>query len=325
MKIFVTGGTGFMGTHVVRHCVGKGHELRCLARPMSNTSVLEELGVEIVRGDITDRGSLFKGMTGCDCVINAAAAYSFWTANPRDYRNVNVGGTSNVMESALKACVSKVVHVSSVVVYGKPAKSPVTEDTPVGPVRFSEYARTKFDGDMIAWHLYEKKGLPLVVVYPGAVLGPGDQKPSGEYVQDLIHRRMPATVLRSASFPFVHVADVAEAITRAAEKRDNVGEKYLLVSENLTFGEINAMVSEISGVPLPKLSLPDALAVAMAGLLTTLTRLTKKPPAWGMSLDQIRTMKEAPLVDGSKAERELGIRYATIRRALEEAIESYGE
>lgn len=323
MKIFLTGGTGFIGNQVTKRLVGRGHEVRGLVRPTSDVRPLTQLGVRLARGDLTDRASLLEGMRGSDWLVNVGAAYSFWTPDPRVYREVNVEGTRNVMGCALELGVSKVVHVSTAAVYGRPAESPVTENTQVGPMRFSEYAETKYEGELVAWHLHETRGLPLVVVYPAGVLGPGDPKASGQYILDLIHRRMPATVFDDVPFAWVHVRDVAEGIVRAAEKEHNTGERYLLAGQSLTFGEINTMISEIASVPLPRVRLPDALATASAALFTAAARLTKRPPVWGMSVDQIRTMKEGLVVDGGKAERELGIRYTPVRVALEEAIESY--
>jgi dihydroflavonol-4-reductase len=323
MKIFITGATGFIGSHVVKLLVQTEHELRCLVRKTSQIKELEELGVNLITGDLTDKDSLLEGMKGCDWVLDVANVYTFWTPNKKTYKEVNVTGTRNIMESALQTGISKVVHVSTGAIYGKPLDSPFTEESPVGPVRFSEYARTKYEGDLIAWELYEKKGLPLVMIYPVAVLGPGDPKTTGQYIMNLINRKMPALVLTDAVFTFVHVRDVAEAIVRAAEKKNNIGEKYLVGKYQLPFGEISKMVSEISEVPLPKLRLPDFLITINAALLTLVANIIKKPPLWGMSTDQIRTMKEGVRIDGSKAERELGIRYTPIRIALEEAIESY--
>jgi dihydroflavonol-4-reductase len=323
MKVFLTGGTGFVGSQVAKRLVIAGHEVRCLVRSANATPLLKQFGVQLARGDLTDKASLVEGMRGCNTVINAGAAYDFWTPDRSVYPSVNVHGTRNVMEAALEVGASKVVHVSTIVVYGKPTTSPVREETPVGPVRFSEYARTKYEGELVAWDLYKSRGLPLVVVYPGAVLGAGDPKATGQYVRSLLLGEMPASVFNDATFPFVHVNDVAEAIVRAAGKENNVGQKYLLTAENLTFGQINNMIAEISGVPLPRLSLPATVAIVTAALLTGIARFTKKPPAWGMSLDQIRTMRHSPVVDGSKAERDLGIRYTPIGQALRDAIESF--
>ncbi len=323
MKIFITGATGFIGTHVVRRLAQTQHKMFCLARKTSDVTHLKELGVNIITGDVTDKESLLKGMIGCDWVINLANLYSFWEPDRKIYNKVNIEGTRNVMESALEKGISKVVHISTAGIFGKPADCPFTEDSPVGPVQFSEYFRTKYEGDLIAWELYEKMKLPLVMVYPGAVLGPGDPKATGKYIKDLMDRKLPATVFNDSIMTFVHVSDVAETIVRATEKENNLGEKYLAGKYQLTFGEINQMVSEISGVPLPKISLPSFMVMVNAKLLTFLANLIKKPPIWGMSVDQMKVMKESFRFDGTKAEKELGITYTPIRIALEEAIASY--
>ncbi len=323
MKIFVTGGTGFIGTHVVKRLAQTEHKLVCLARESSNTLHLEEQGATIVRGDVTHKNSVLEGMKDCQWVINLANIYSFWEPRKQVYTEVNVEGTRNVMEAALETGVSKVVHVSTAGVYGKPAECPFCEDDTVGPVRFSEYFRTKHEGDLIAWELYEKKGLPLVMIYPVAVLGAGDPKATGKYIQNLVNRRLPATIFDHSYFSFVHVRDVAEIIVRAVEKENNLGERYIAGKHQLTFGEINQMVRDISGVRLPMMSLPNWLAMFNARLLTWLADMIKKPPLWGLAMDQARTMKEGVRADGSKAERELGITYTPIRQAVEEAIASY--
>ncbi|KPL00168.1 MAG: hypothetical protein AMJ91_05210 [candidate division Zixibacteria bacterium SM23_73_3] len=325
MKTFITGATGFIGSHVVKRLADTEHKLFCLARTTSQVAELEEQGVTIIRGDVTDKNSLLEGMKGCQWVINLANLYSFWEPDKRIFADVNITGTRNVMECALETGITKVVHISTAGIYGKPAECPFTEESPVGPVRFSEYFRTKYEGDLIAWELHEKKGLPLLMIYPTAVLGPGDPKATGQYIQNLIHRRMPATVFHNSILTWVHVKDVAEAIVRAAEKENNIGEKYLVGRHQMSLEEINEMVKEISGVPLPKIRLPDSLVMINARLLTWLANLIKKPPMWGMSVDQIRTMREGFRIDGRKAERELGITYTPIRVALEEAITSYQE
>jgi dihydroflavonol-4-reductase len=325
MDIFITGATGFIGTHLIKRLTQTEHKLFCLVREKSDVRELEHHDVTLIRGDVTDKNSILQGMRGCQWVINLANLYSFWEPDKQIFTEVNVEGTRNVMECALETGISKVVHVSTGGIYGKPQECPFCEDSPVGPVRFSEYFRTKYEGDLIAWELYEKKGLPLLMIYPVAVLGPGDPKPSGRYIQDLIHGRVPARVLEDSIFTFVHVKDVAEAIVRAADKENNIGEKYLVGKQQFTWGEINRMVSEISGVALPKMRLPDFLTMFNARFLTLVANITKKPPLWGMAIDQIRTMKEGVQVDGSKAERELGISYTPIHVALKEAIESYRE
>ena len=323
MKTFITGGTGFIGTHLVRRMAQTEHEMVCLARETSDVSTLEEVGATVVRGDVTDQASMLDAMRACEWLINLANVYTFWEPDKQIYAKVNIEGTRNVMECALEAGISKVLHVSTMLTYGKPADVPFTEESSVGPVRFSEYAETKYQGDLIVWEFYRTKGLPVLMVYPSGVLGPGDDKASGRYVQDLIESRRPARAFDDAILTWVHVADVPEIIVRALEKEDTIGGKYLAGKERLSIRELNQLVSEISGVSLPGMRLPSSVAMAMAGLLTGLADLSGTPPRLNMAADQCRTMREGFQGDGSKAEKELGITYTPVRVALEEAISFY--
>ena len=323
VKIFITGGTGFIGTHVVRRLAQTDHKLYCLVRGTSNITELKKSGVTLVRGDVTDKDSLLRGMKSCDWVVNLANVYSMWEPNRDIYFQVNVRGTQNVMECVLETGASKVVHVSTLQVYGKPTDCPFTEKSEVGPVRFSEYAQSKYEGDLIAWKLYKGKALPLVVLYPGGVLGSGDTKATGQYLNNLIRCRFPATFFHDVRFNYVYIGDVAHAIYEALEKQNNIGEKYFLGKHRLSFLEFNRITSEISGAPLPKLQVPRSLVMFSAKLATMWANLIKKPPYLGMSVDQIRMAREGIIADATKVERELGLSYTPIRVAIEEAIASY--
>ncbi len=321
MKIFITGVTGFIGKQVLEQLKKTTHELFCLVRK-TNSSIgnLRSSGVNVIEGDVRDKSSILNGMNGCDWVINLANIYTFWEPDKSVYKTTNVDGTRYVMECALEAKVSKVVHISSIVTYGKPAEVPFREDSLPGQKQFSLYAQTKSEGDRIAWDLYKNKGLPLVVVYPAAVLGAGDPKSSGAYVSGLVKKRLPATVFKNSMLTWVHVRDVAEGIIKALEKSGNIGERYFIASDQISLKDFNKMISEVSGVSMPLINMPDFLALSGAYLLTGISNLIKKPPVWGMSVNQMKTMKEGFRADGSKAERELGITYTPIRTALLEQI-----
>ena len=323
MRVFVTGGTGFVGKPTVRRLVEGGHEVRCLVRKTSRTDALEELGCELAYGDVTDKASVLDGMKGCEWVVHLANVYSFWEPDKSVYRRVNVEGTRNVAEAALEEGVSKVAHVSTFVVWGKPAQIPFDEETPVGPERFTAYAESKYEGDLVVWKLYRERGLPVVVLYPGGVMGAGNPKSNGQYIQDLVKGRMPGMVFEDSALTWVHVKDVAEAIIRALEKEGNKGEEYLVGKHALAMGDLTRMVCEISGAPLPKVSIPDPVIMAGATLLTKVADLTGRPPLLGMSKDTMRNLKEGAIFDGSKAERELGVTYTPIREALEEEVASH--
>jgi dihydroflavonol-4-reductase len=322
MKIFVTGGTGFIGKNTVNQLIELGHECICLVRGSSKKDLLESMGCQLVIGDITDKNSLTKGMTGCTAVINLANLYSLWEPDIRLYKKINVDGTRNVMEASLETGIEKVVHVSSIVTWGKSPEKPFTENSPVGKQK-TEYARTKYEGDQLAWDLYKNKGLPLVMIYPCGVLGADDPKATGNYLKLLISKKLPIKALESAVVTFVHVKDVAESIVKAIEKEDNIGERYIVGKEQCSIREINTWVSEISGIPLPFISIPNFMARINAFFLTALANITKKPPAWGLSSDFVRNALTDMRADGTKAERELGISYTPVRQAVEECIESF--
>jgi len=273
-----------------------------------------------MEGDLLDIQSLMNGMKDCDAVIHLAGKYTLWEPDKSIYRKINVEGTRNVMECALESGIRKIIHVSTVGTFGKPADLPFNEESQYGPIRYSEYFKSKYEGEKIVWDLYEKKSLPVVVIYPVCVLGPGDSKASGRYLSDMINRKLPGTVFKKSTFTFVCVRDVALSILRALEQPDNIGEKYLVGNYRYTWKEFNKLFNEISGVPLPKIEFPVPLTMLNAYLLTGLSHLTKKPPLWGMSVDQMKVMNVGFSADGSKAERELGIHYTPIPEVLKEAI-----
>jgi dihydroflavonol-4-reductase len=320
MKIFITGATGFIGTHLVRRLVQTDHEPVCYVNPTSNVRELERLGVTIILGDITDRLSMMDGMQNCGWVMHLAGNSYFWDRDRGNYWKVNVEGTRRVMECALEAGVSKAVNVSTAAIWGKPARLPISENREVGSRRFSEYAQTKYEGDLIAWDLCERKGLPLAGIYPCVVLGPGDIRPIGNYIQNIAHHMFPFTMFEDSIFTFVHVRDVVEAIIRAAEREDVTGERYIIGKQRFSIREFNSMICEISGTTLPSRSLPDYLVKAYALFITGAARVTRWPPRWGLTLDMARMMQMGMIADGSKAEQELGISYTSIRKALEDEI-----
>jgi dihydroflavonol-4-reductase len=322
MKIFITGATGFIGTHLVLFLKNTQHELYCLARSSSNIETLEKVNANVIIGDVIDKQSVLDGMNGCDWVINLANFYEFWTPYQQKYEEVNIKGTRNVMEAAIASGVSKVVHVSTAVVYGN-AEWPVTETSKMGDRCVTSYAQSKRDGDRNVWELYEKENLPLIVIYPSAVLGPNDPKASGRYILNMAQGKLPAQILTNIYFSFVHVKDVALTIVKALEKESNIGEKYIVSAENHTWGELNDMISKISGTRLPFLTLPGWLAVFNSYLFSAIAKFIKKPPIWDMSVDQIAIMKQGFKIDGSKVEKELGITYTPVYDAIKEAIESF--
>jgi len=321
MKIFISGATGFIGSYLAERLADTAHEMICLVRDAGNAQHLETLGATLITGDVTDKKSILEGMADCDWVIHLANIYSFWERRESIFKEVNVEGTRNVLECALSLHIPKVLHVSTMAAYGKPAELPFTEETPVGPEQFSAYARSKYEGDTIAGDLYKERGLPLVVLYPGPVRGKGDTQFIGKLIKRLVEGRQPALAFPNTITTYVHARDVAEAIVRSAEKDDNIGERYLIGNERLTSQEFFIMICRIAGVSIPNFA-PDPYIFLAARLMTGLANLIRRPPLWGLTVYGMRSSYEGIEADGTKAERELGVSYIPVRTALAEMIES---
>jgi dihydroflavonol-4-reductase len=179
MKIFVTGGTGFIGTHLVKCLAETEHELVCLARKTSDQSTLKELGVTIALGDVTDKVSLLKGMQGCDWVANLANLFLFWVPDERSTPTSTSRARGTSWRPRWRWASPRLSTSARRAVWGK-TDWPISEETPIGARKASEYAQTKYEGEQIAWRLHKEHGLPLVMVYPAAVVGPDDPKaPAG--------------------------------------------------------------------------------------------------------------------------------------------------
>ena len=166
----------------------------------------------------------------------------------------------------------------------------------------------------------QDRSLPLVVIQPASIIGPGDTKASGAYVENILAKKLPVVGLKKSKITFVHVEDVTAAIVKALEKEGNVGETYLIGKNAITLDHYLKKISQVSGVPLPFIVLPDWLISFIAQVLTVRANRTKKPPLWGMSMDQAATFKNGFQCDGSKAERELGITYTPVDQAIEEMV-----
>ena len=320
MKVLVTGATGFIGAHTVTRLLQGGHDVAALTR--TSAPALERAGMKAVRGDVADPADVLRAMAGCEALMHLANVYSFWERDPRIYWRINVEATRGVLDAAVEARLTKVIHVSTYAVFAASARRPFTEESPYDPAPASAYVRSKLAGERAAWDLRERRGLPLVVIYPANALGAGDPKATGQYVADLVRGRLPATLFPDTVLTFVHVGDVAEAIVRALEKPGNVGERYLVGNARMSLGEMNRMIAQVAGVRLPRLTLPGPLALALAAVLTRLADWTGRPPPWGMARDQVQTLRHSLEADGSKAERELGLAYTPIRRAVEQAVAS---
>lgn len=315
---FVTGATGFVGSHVVRHLLAQGETVRVLARANSSLRNLEGLKVEVITGDLTDPISLSKGLKGCRRVYHVAADYRLWTRNPSElYRN-NVEGTRNLLEAAMAAGVERVVYTSTVGALAVGSNGhPSNEETPVRLTdMIGHYKRSKFlaEAEVSA---AARRGIPVVIVNPSTPVGSGDIKPTptGQMIVDFLSGRMPGYV--ETGLNLVDVEDVAEG-HRLAMARGRVGERYILGNRNLTLREILEILARISGQPAPKVRLPIQVALGVAAVSTGWSMVTGRTPR--VPLEAVRMSRKKMFFDSSKAVRELGLPQRPVEEALEKAV-----
>ena len=323
MKALLTGASGFIGGHLLQVLLEAGAEVRCLVRESSPRRNLENHPVEIALGDLRDAASLERATAGCEAVYHCAADYRFYAADSRELYDSNVEGTRNVLLAAAKAGVGKVVYTSSVGALGLNADdSPADETTPVGlEDMVGHYKRSKYLAERVA-EQWAAKGLPVVIVNPSAPVGDGDLKPTatGKMILDFLNRKTPAFV--DTGLNLVDVRDVALGHLLAAEK-GKVGEKYILGNQDMTLQEIFQTLSEITGLPAPKVQLPHWIPTAFAAIETGFSRLVGRQPQ--VPLEAVKLARYRMFFDPSKAVRELGLPQTPVEKPLARAVDWFRE
>jgi len=319
----VTGGTGFVGSHVVRALLAEGHSVRCLVRAESRRDNLEGLSVEIVVGDLTDPASLTRALAGVHTLYHVAADYRLWAKDPQELYRANAGGTESILAAAAEANVAKVVYTSSVAALGGNADgSPGDETTPVLRDRIiGHYKKSKYDAEQVA-AAWAAKGLPVVIVNPSTPIGERDIKPTptGQLIVDFLNRKMPAYV--DTGLNLVDVRDVAAGHLAAAEK-GRAGERYILGNRNMTLKEILDTLAQLTGLPAPNVRLPHWIPLSVAAVSTALASLTGRAP--GISLESVRMSTHRMFFDADKAVRELGLARTPVEEPLARAVAWFRE
>jgi dihydroflavonol-4-reductase len=321
MRTLVTGGTGFIGSHVVRALVADGMTVRALVRPASDRRALAGLPVEIVTGDLGEPASLAGALAGVEVLYHVAADYRLWAPDPAVLYRVNVDGTRALFRAAEAAGVSRVVYTSSVGALGLPLDGrPGTETTPVRlEDMVGDYKRSKFLAEREA-EAAAARGLPVVIVNPSAPVGPGDWKPTptGRMLVDYLRGRMPAYL--DTGLNVVHVEDVARGHLLAAA-RGRAGERYILghVEGNLGLRAIFERLAPYTGVPAPRVRLPYWTALALATGSEFVARLTRAEPL--IARTAVRMAAKRMFFDASRAVRELGLPQTPVDQALRDAAD----
>ncbi len=322
MKVFVTGATGFVGSHVARALAAQGAELRLLVRPGSRTDNIDGLKADRVAGDLREPASLRTAMEGCERVFHVAADYRLWTRHPEDMYRTNVEGTRGLLKAAREAGVRRVVYTSSVATMGFRADGqPVDEDAPVNlGDMVGHYKRSKFLAEQVAVET-ARGGQDVVIVNPTTPVGEQDIRPTptGRIIVDFLRRKFPAYV--DTGLNLVDVAEIARGHLAAAEKA-RPGERYILGGENLTLKQLLDKLAAITGLPSPSVRVPQAVAMAFALFDTAWNGylLGREPRA---SVDAVRMSHKKMFVSSARAERELGWKVVPVADALRRAVDWY--
>jgi nucleoside-diphosphate-sugar epimerase len=323
VKVFVTGGTGFIGGEVVRQLRDRGDDVVCLVRNPAKAKAVEALGCELVAGDLGDKDAIRAGIEGCDAVIHAAAVYEVGIpASQRPaMREANVAGTENVLGAALEAEVAKVVYVSTVGIgstHGKVVDE--TYEYPGGDFT-SCYEETKWEAHQVAKRLIAE-GLPCTIVQPGGVYGPGDTSSIGQLLDQFLSGKMPLIPFPDLGLCLAHVEDTAAGIVLALEK-GMAGEAYFLSGPVTTVRETIGIVAKVSGRKAPTRAIPTPLMKAMIPIGPLVGRMMGQPP----NLRELISAADGVTfwASNEKAARELGYAPRGIEEGVRQTLDAEGK
>jgi nucleoside-diphosphate-sugar epimerase len=270
--VFLTGATGFIGGRLASALHGRGYRLRCLVRSPARAGRLRELGAELVTGDAADAAVLERALSGAVLAYHVAGMYAMSRVDAGEMERTNVGGTVAFLEAVRRSGVPRAVHVSSIVALG-----PVSGEEPGQHVAWegpypSVYHRTKAAAHAAA-EAAVREGLPVIIVCPAFVYGPGDEGPPAHFIADVLRHRMPGLTTRPTTFSYVYVDDVVDGLVAAGE-RGRIGATYVLSGEAATVNHFARRVADAGGTWLTPLRFPPALARLTGSALDAVSRLT---------------------------------------------------
>jgi nucleoside-diphosphate-sugar epimerase len=280
MRVFLTGGTGFIGGHIARLLRERGDDVVALVRNPAKAGPLEALGCEIVSGDLGDASAITAGLDGCDALIHGAAVYEVGIpeSEHRAMYEANVTGTETVLRAALAAKTSKIVYVSTVAAFGN-THGEIVDETYEHPAKSftSYYEQTKYEAHQVAKRLIADEGLPCVIVQPGGVYGPDDHSAVGQQINQFLAGKMPMIAFPDLGFNMIHVEDVAKGVLLALDK-GTPGESYVLGSTITTMRGLIETVATVSGKKAPKRAMPTRMLKLMTPIGPVVGKLMGQPP-----------------------------------------------
>jgi dihydroflavonol-4-reductase len=315
MRVFVTGGTGVIGTALVGRLLERGDEVIALARSDASSRTLEARGARVVRGEGYDEDVLTQGMEGCAWAFNVAGVNELCAEDPRPMERMNVGGAVAAVRAAARAGVARLVHTSSAATIGEPPGIVGTERTPHRGWYLSNYERTKTEGERAALAAAQEVGQDLVLVNPSSVQGPGRAGGTGRILLAVLDGRLRVFVPACVS-----LVDIDDCVTGhlLAGDRGVAGERYLVNGMTLEITQALALAAEVAGVDRKPRLLPRRVATVAAAAVERGFRLAgRRPP---VCREMVRTLLHGHRYDGSRAERELGLRYTDPRETIRKTV-----
>jgi nucleoside-diphosphate-sugar epimerase len=316
-RYFVTGATGFLGGELTKQLISRGHRVVALVRDPARASVLRTLGVELHQGDITDRESLRAPMAGADGLYHCAAWYKVGVPSAEAER-INVDGTRHVLELMGELGIPRGVYTSTVAVFSDTRGAMPDERYRYDGPHRSEYDRTKWLAHYQVALPMMARGLPLVVVQPGLIYGPGDTSGMHTALVDLLRKRLPFTPRRTA-FCWGHVEDTARGHILALE-RGQPGESYIITGPRHTFEEAFDLVATLARVPRPLLHPGPRMMRAAAALMGLVQKATTLPPA--LTPEALGVIAGTTyLGSNQKAVRDLGFSARPLREGMDQTLE----
>lgn len=317
MQYFITGATGFIGGHVAHQLLDDDHDVVALARTPSRATDLDAAGATVVRGDITEKATLWDPMEGVDGVFHIAGWYDVGVTDPSLGERINVDGTRNVLEVMDALAVPKGVYTSTLAVNSDTGGRVVDEDYYYDGPHLTAYDRTKWEAHYDVAQPKVRNGLPLVTVMPGLVYGPNDTSVFGDALRDFLRGDLPM-IPREVAYSPGHVEDIARAHIGAMEQ-GTPGEEYIIGGEPTTLVELFDIVADIVDRDPPRAVSP-ALFRVLARVAALLERGVSLPKAY--RAETLRVLAGVTYIgDNSKATAELGLDHRTLQAGLEETVE----
>ncbi len=304
MKAFVTGGSGFVGRHVIRKLVERGYEVVALARSESSAAILRELGAQPAAGDINDVDSMREAMRGSDVVFHIAGWYKLDSDGWLDAEKINVVGTRNVLNLAVDLNIPKIVYTSTLAVFGDTHGEMVDETYHSSGPFLSVYDQSKWLAHYkVAIPLIEE-GAPIIIVMPGGVYGPGDPSWIAEAMR-LYYRGVPMIPGPDTTITYAHVEDIAEGHILAAE-RGRLGETYILAGPAVPLGEMVDFWSYLTGKPAPAMRVPSSALRPLAPVAGVAGVALPIPLPQVFSREALQILGATYIARADKARTELG-------------------